>query len=72
MSAPKPNSTNRAKNRIDVVEQVRGLPMRRLRGRQFFAVDHPDHPVHACGNTAREITRLEFRRDLLIDNALWR
>ena len=44
--------------------------MRRLRRRQLLAVDHPDHAVDAGGNAAGKIAGLEFRRDVLVDDAL--
>ena len=56
--------------RIDTVEQTGVLPMRRLRLRQFLAVDDPDHPVDPGGNAAGEIAGLELRRDVLVDDAL--
>ena len=65
------------RNDQERIEQVRSglnelriLPMRRLRRRQLLAVDDPDHPVDARRDAAGEIAALEFRRDVLVDDAL--
>ena len=52
------------------LSKPRTLPVRRLRRRQFLAVDDADHPVDTGGNAAGEIAGLEFRRDVLVDDAL--
>src|SRR5262249_21153190 len=44
--------------------------MRRRRRRQLLAVDDADHPVEAGRDAAGEIAGLEFRRDVLVDDAL--
>src|SRR6185312_11651804 len=56
--------------RIDTVEKTGVLPMRRLRLRQFLAVDDPDHPVGPGRDATSEIARLELRCDVLVDDAL--
>ena len=70
--APPKNSTNENKGieRVDIVERIPGAPMRRLRRRQLLAIDHPDHAIDARRNAAGEIARLEFRRDVFVDDAL--
>ena len=54
------------------IERLRILPVRRLGLRQLLAIDDPHHLVDAGSNAAAEIAGLEFRRDVLVDDALGR
>ena len=44
--------------------------MRRFRRRQLLTIDHPNHPVDACGDASGEIAGLKFWCDVFVDNAL--
>ena len=44
--------------------------MRRLRLRQFLAIDDPDHPPDARRDPAGKVAGLELRRDVFVDDAL--
>ncbi len=59
-------------NRSDGSNESRILPVRRLGLRQLLAIGDPHHLVDPGSNAAAEIAGLEFRCDVLVDDALGR
>ena len=58
------------RHRIGEIDQIGSLPMLGFRRRQLLSIDQADHPVDAGRDATGEIAGLEFRRDVLIDDAV--